>query len=124
MVEKTNKVEVHDGANLWPDYKRRLERAIEKQLPHIERSMRFIQGIPKPMERNWFTIEIRLRMDIDSDERVRINKLVLPIFEPPEVWKIAVFGSYVDGIEGVVKFDYPGFLPRTKLLGGRKVNQS
>ena len=114
MVEKTNRVEVHDGGNLWPDYKRKLERAIEKQLPHIEKSMEFLYGIPKPHERCLFTIEIRLLIDPNTEERVRINKLCPPYAITSGMWKVAVFGSYVDGIEGVVKFDFRFSFPELK----------
>ena|ERR1700730_4075631 len=115
VTEKTNIVEVHDGGKLWPDYKRKLERAIEKQLPHIEKAMKFLRGIPKPHERCLFTVEIQLRIAMDSDERIRISTLMPP---PTHIisgmWKVAVFGSYVDGIEGVVKFDFEVSFPELK----------
>jgi hypothetical protein len=108
MVEKANRVEVHDGGKLWPDYKRKLERTIEKRLPLIEKSMKFIQGIPNPIEKSLFTIEIQLLMHMGSDERVRISRLLPPLLHiTTGVWTVAVLGSYVDGIEGRVKFDYP-----------------
>ena len=115
MTEKTNRVVVHDGGKLWPDYKRKLERAIENQLPHIEKAMKFLYGIPKPHERGLFTVEILLLMDPNTDERIKISTYMPPLMHiTTGMWNVAVFGSYVDGIEGVVKFDFEVFFPELK----------
>ena len=102
-------------AESLPDYKRQLERAIEKQLPHIEKAMEFLYGIPKPHERCLFTIEILLLIDPNTEERIRISTYMPPLMHITSgMWKVAVFGSYVDGIEGVVKFDFEFSFPELK----------
>jgi len=112
VIVKSQELRIYDQDRLWPDYKRRLHRVILKQMPQVEEAMKFILGTSDQYERSLFTVEISLLLSTESDERIRINRLMVPpMLEPSEAWNVTVSGSYSDGIEGLVKYEFCVSLP-------------